>query len=170
MNAPDGKEWYFAYGSNLCVEQMTRRTGPVEQCPGRQGVARLPRYRLIFNMLGDDGQVYANIEQRGDGVIGVLYRCSQDALARLDVYEEGYDRRQVVVTLEDGATREAMVYVARPECTTNSGRPSAEYLAIILRGAREQGLPEGYIASIEDQAAHSDVPMHAPALREKRGH
>ena len=48
-------------------------------------------------MRGDDGQVYANIAQPGEGVIGVLYRC-REALARLDVFEEGYDRRQVQVT------------------------------------------------------------------------
>lgn len=152
MNNEDGKEWYFAYGSNLCVEQMQRRTGPMEESEGLPRIAHLPGYRLVFNMLGDDGRVYANIMQPGDGVIGVLYRCGEAALAALDVYEEGYDRRQVVLTLESGETREAMAYVARPECTTNSGRPSAEYLEIILRGARRQGLPEDYIASIRAQA------------------
>ena len=152
MNNEDGKQWYFAYGSNLCVEQMERRTGPLDESEPRPCIARLAGYRLVFNMLGDDDQVYANIIQPGDGVIGVLYRCGEAALAALDVYEEGYDRRQVVVTLESGETRQAMAYVARPECTTNRGRPSVEYLAIILRGARRQGLPEDYITSIEDQA------------------
>lgn len=152
MATDDGKEWYFAYGSNLCVERMVRRTGPVDAGEEGSRIARLPGYRLVFNMLGDDGRVYANIMQPGEGVIGVLYRCGEAALAALDVYEEGYDRRQVVVTLESGETREAMAYVARPECTISNGRPSAEYLGIILRGARRQGLPEAYIASIEAQA------------------
>ncbi len=151
MATDEGRQWYFAYGSNLCVEQMIRRTGPIgEESPC---IARLPGYRLVFDMRGDDGQVYANITQPGDGVIGVLYHCREAALARLDVYEEGYDRRQVQVTLESGATREAMAYVANAECTTDEGAPSAEYLKIILRGAKRQGLPEAYIRSIEEAAA-----------------
>jgi len=151
MDRNEGKEWYFAYGSNLCVEQMIRRTGPIGE-EEFQHIALLPGYRLVFNMRGDDGQVYANIMQPGDGVIGVLYRCGKAALARLDVYEEGYDRRQVLVLLESGAMRVAMAYIARKECTTNEDAPSAEYLEIILRGARRQGLPEAYIHSIEERA------------------
>ena len=29
MDRGEEKVWYFAYGSNLCVEQMSRRTGPI---------------------------------------------------------------------------------------------------------------------------------------------
>jgi cation transport regulator ChaC len=155
MDTDQGKGWYFAYGSNLCVGQMLRRTGPIGEGEDSPCVARLPGYRLFFNMQGDDGSVYANILQPGDGVIGVLYRCSVTALACLDAYEEGYDRRWVLVTLESGATREAMAYVARPECTSSGGRPSPEYLGRILRGARGHGLPEAYIRSIEAQARSS---------------
>ncbi len=152
MDKDDGNAWYFAYGSNLCVEQMVRRTGPIGEGENRAPTARLPGYRLVFNMLGDDGHVYANIKQPGDGVIGVVYRCSAAALFRLDKYEEGYDRRRVRVTLESGATREAMAYMARPECTTDEAAPSPEYLEIVLRGAKRQGLPQEYIASIESKA------------------
>ena len=155
MDTDQGMGWYFAYGSNLCVEQMLRRTGPIGEGKDSPCVARLPGYRLVFNMQGDDGLVYANIIQPGDGVIGVLYRCSAAALASLDAYEEGYGRRPVLVTLEGGATREAMAYVARPECTANGGVPSPEYLGIIIRGARRHGLPEAYIRSIEAQARSS---------------
>jgi gamma-glutamylcyclotransferase (GGCT)/AIG2-like uncharacterized protein YtfP len=152
MDKDEAKEWYFAYGSNLCVEQMIRRTGPIGAAEEGPCMARLPGYRLVFNMRGDDGRVYANISQPGDGVIGVLYHCGEAALARLDVYEEGYDRRQVLVTLDNGATCEAMAYIAKPECTTDEGAPSAEYLGIILRGAKRQGLPDAYIRSIEERA------------------
>ncbi len=148
MTTHDGKQWYFAYGSNLCIEQMSLRTGPMDEQTGR--IARLPGHRLLFNMRGDDGQVYANLAPGSGGVIGVVYFCGEAALAKLDVYEEGYDRRRVVVTLENGETMEAMAYVARPEHTTADGAPSAEYLEIILRGARRHGLPEAYIASISN--------------------
>ena len=144
------KQWYFAYGSNLCVEQMARRTGPIGDGKESPCIARLPGYQLVFNMQGDDGLVYANIIQPGEGVTGVLYSCGFAALASLDAYEEGYDRRRVLVTLEDGATREATAYVARPECTVQEGRPSPEYLGIIVGGAKRHGLSDAYIRSIED--------------------
>ena len=155
MDKGDKKQWYFAYGSNLCAEQMVRRTGPVGEGEDGPRVARLPGYRLVFNMDGKDGSVYANIVQPGDGVIGVLYHCSEAALARLDVYEEGYDRRQVQVTLDDGATREAMAYVARPERTADGRSPSDDYLEIILRGARRHGLPDAYVRGIEARRGSS---------------
>jgi len=149
----DGKEWYFAYGSNLCVEQMARRTGPIGVGENGPRIARLAGYRLAFNMRGDDGSLYANIARPGDGVIGVLYRCDEAALARLDAYEQGYDRLAVRVTLEGGEPRAAMAYVARPEHTADEGAPTAAYLGIILRGARRHGLPDAYVRSIEARGA-----------------
>ena len=149
MDKEDKKEWYFAYGSNLCVEQMARRTGAVGEGQDAPRIARLPGYRLAFNMQGNDGSVYANIVQPGDGVIGVLYRCGAAALAKLDVYEEGYDRRRVLTTLENGETQEATAYVAKPGRVEEGRRPSDAYLQIILRGARRHGLPDAYIHSIE---------------------
>jgi gamma-glutamylcyclotransferase len=152
MDTDKEKDWYFAYGSNLCAEQMLRRTGPIGEGEDSPRVARLLGYRLVFNMKGDNGLMYANIVQPGDEVIGVLYHCSLAALASLDAYEEGYQRRQVLVTLEGGTTREALAYVARPERTATGGGPSPEYLGIIIRGAKRHGLPEAYIRWIEAQA------------------
>jgi hypothetical protein len=93
-------EWYFAYASNLWADQMTARTGPLVQGDEPPRVARLPDHRLVFNMQGEDGQVYANVESPGDGVIGVLYRCGPSTLNKLDAYERGYDRCRVLVTDE----------------------------------------------------------------------
>ena len=36
MNTADGKEWYFAYGSNLCAERM--RGAPVRLIRGMEGL------------------------------------------------------------------------------------------------------------------------------------
>jgi gamma-glutamylcyclotransferase len=142
-------EWYFAYGSNLWIEQMAARTGPIGQGEDRPRVARLPDHRLVFNMQGEDGQVYANVDSPGPGVIGVIYRCSPAALDKLDSYERGYERRRVLVTDEGGVTLEAVAYVARANRVANGGKPSAEYLERVVRGARQHGLPEAYIRAIE---------------------
>ena len=151
MDRDDDLAWYFAYGSNLCLERMARRTGPIRQGDDRPRRAHLPDHRLSFNMHGEDGQVYANIVRPGEGVYGVVYRCDRAALEKLDVYEQGYERIRVLVTLEDGETREAFVYVAKPDRVLDGRYPSAAYLDTVLRGARQHQLPEAYVHGIESR-------------------
>ncbi len=146
---PEMDVWYFAYGSNLLRSQMEARTGPIRIEEASPRVARLPGYRLSFNMNGGDGQVYANIVQPGAGVIGVIYRCGPEALEKLDHYELGYVRQQAVVIDTAGQELGAILYVAKPESRCTEGQPSAAYLEKIVTGAREQGLDEGYIRGIE---------------------
>jgi gamma-glutamylcyclotransferase len=142
-------EWYFAYGSNLWIDQMVERTGPIRQGDGRPRIAWLRNYRLTFNMQGEDGQVFANLMSPGQGVLGVVYRCSSEALLRMDQYEKGYERRQVQIVLENGVELNAVTYIAQTSQTEGVSQPSAEYLQRILRGARQHGLPEAYIKEIQ---------------------
>lgn len=151
-------EWYFAYGSNLWTDQMARRTGPIPTDEDRPRRATLPHYGLIFNMRGEDGQVFANIHSPGKGVHGVVYRCSPEVLTRLDGYERGYERRRVFVTAEEGERLEAFTYIAEPPNVAYGRRPAAEYLRRIVTGARQHGLPESYIQEIEDYRAVPPPP------------
>ena len=144
-------EWYFAYGSNLWVDQMVRRTGPIRQGCDRPRIVQLPGYRLAFNMQGDCGQVFANIVQPGEGVLGVIYRCGLEALAILDEYESGYERRRVTVVDDRNEELEAVAYVAMPGNVAAARTPDTEYLQRVVRGARQHGLPEAYIRMIETE-------------------
>jgi gamma-glutamylcyclotransferase len=141
-------EWYFAYGSNLWIEQMVARIGPLGQGDDRPRIARLPNRRLVFNVQGADGQVYANVESPGDRVIGVLYRCGPNTLKKLDDYERGYDRCGVVVTDERGIAVAAVAKIAKADRIANGKQPSATYPQKIVRGASQHGLPEGYIRAL----------------------
>lgn len=143
------KEWYFAYGSNMWIDQMVERTGPLMQGEDGPRKAFLPNYRLAFNVPGDNGQVFANVVCPGDGVIGVLYRCSPEALRRLDEFEFGYERRRVQVTLENGEAREAFIYIADGANILEGRTPSAEYVRRILAGARQHRLPESLVRELE---------------------
>jgi len=145
-------EWYFAYGSNLWVDQMVRRTGPIRQGADRPRLVQLPGYRLAFNMQGDCGHVFANIVQPGEGVLGVVYRCGPESLDILDEYESGYERRRVTVVDDRGEKLEALAYVAIPGNVVGDRTPEAEYLQRVVRGARQHGLPETYIRMIETVA------------------
>ena len=141
--------WYFAYGSNLLSVQMVARTGPLRTGDERPRIARLPNYRLAFNMLGSDGQIYANIATPGDGVLGVVYRCGREAMEKLDRYERGYERQKVLVIDNQGVELGAVAYIALPDNVTKPGRPSAAYLEKIVSGAACHGLPEEYIQALE---------------------
>ena len=147
--------WYFAYGSNLRSDQMVARTGLPRSSDERPRIARLPNYRLVFNMRGDDGRIYANVmvSEPHDLVRGVLYRCAPADMKVLDDYEAGYERRQVTVADEIGREYAATVYVGLPECTVEPGQPTTRYRDIILTGAREFGLPNEYLERIERLAS-----------------
>jgi cation transport regulator ChaC len=108
-------------------------------------------------MQGDNGQVYANITAPGQGVLGVVYFCSEESLQKMDTYEKGYERRRVQVVLENGVERNAITYVADSAIGENLALPKAEYVQKILRGARQHGLPEGYIKEIEALAKNGPL-------------
>ncbi len=140
--------WYFAYGSNLSSEQMIARTGrgESEELPPRRAI--LPHFRLVFQSLAFGGPAFANVLSPGDGVLGVVYRCSTIALQRLDKFEDGYERRPIQVLDEQGAILEAEAFVISPPALSGEGRPAAEYLKTIVDGARQHGLPESYIRDV----------------------
>lgn len=149
--------WYFAYGSNLSKQRMMRRTGPILNAR----VARLNDYRLAFNNTDKAGnELYANIVPSAGGITwGVAYWCPPQAIAALDEYEgvaDGcYRREWIEVVTIDGERLPAEVYIGGEQFTIAEGRPSDWYLDIILLGAREHGLPEEYIRSIELLAKRS---------------
>jgi gamma-glutamylcyclotransferase len=106
-------QWYFAYGSNLLVDQKEKRTGRVRQ-PVR---SRLKGYRFAFNKRGDIGQIYANIVPDDNAEVwGVAYLCNPEAIRSMDRYEGvasgHYERIQVVVEKDMGETAQAITYVA----------------------------------------------------------
>ncbi|QDU30806.1 AIG2-like family protein [Anatilimnocola aggregata] len=142
-------QWYFAYGSNLHRGQLSRRIKLSFDAADTFQRAYLPNYQLAFNMRGEDGEFYANIVWPGSGVHGVLYRCDLEAFKKLDAYETGYDRREVVVTNEQQEPITAWVYLSRLENIAPGSRPNTTYLQTILKGAREHGLPAEHIQAIE---------------------
>ncbi len=142
------ESWYFAYGSNLWIDQMIARTGAIGHADHPPRIAHLADHRLVFQHLEPAGPAYANILCPGDGVLGVVYRCSAAELERLDRYEGGYDRQPVTVIDQQGEVLAATTYVVISRPAATFGRPGPEYLQRIVTGARQHGLPEEYIAQV----------------------
>ncbi|MBA3967083.1 MAG: gamma-glutamylcyclotransferase [Nitrospirales bacterium] len=106
-------QWYFAYGSNLDIDQKKGRTGTIG-CAKRTGLAD---YRFAFNKRGSAGNIYANIVPSLSSVVwGVSYLCCPDAIAKMNKYEGTasghYLQKTVVVECDDGTSIEAITYVA----------------------------------------------------------
>lgn len=154
--------WYFAYGSNLSIEQMIARIGSTGSAEHQPRIAHLANHRLVFQQLEPGGPAFANILSPGDGVLGVVYRCRPADLARLDDYEGCYQRQPIQVTDRQGEVLAAVAYVAGPAPPVAFGRPSAEYLARIVSGARQHGLPEQYIGQIVATALSAAEPGNRP--------
>lgn len=140
--------WYFAYGSNLLKDQMMERTGAIGSVEHPPRIARLENHRLVFERLEDTGPAFANIRSPGDGVLGVVYRCSQAELERLDHFEQGYERQTIEVTDQQDEVLAAAAYIISPSQSAGFARPENEYLARIVAGARQHGLPESYVHQI----------------------
>jgi gamma-glutamylcyclotransferase (GGCT)/AIG2-like uncharacterized protein YtfP len=142
--------WYFAYGSNLNIEQKETRTGRIRE----SHVSQLRGYRLVFNKTGSRGSVFANIIPDDSAAVwGVVYLCNSDAVADMDCFEGvaggHYVHLPVVVESLSGEKREALAYVAGKDFICEPGKPSLKYLNTILAGARHHGLPAEYIAHID---------------------
>ena len=144
---------YFAYGSNMSRQQMRAR------CPDHEclGIAVLKDYALCFprhSPIRNCG-VAGLAESPGAEVWGVVYRLHDGDLAALDK-REGYApakphhvnryNRQTVRVQIDGRDVECLTYFARPE--PGEHMPSADYLAVMIEGAAENGLPEAYVSAL----------------------
>lgn len=148
-----GDRWYFAYGSNLCIDQKEKRTGRIRKAVR----CRLRGYRFAFTKRGSGGQVYANIvPDETSELWGVIYLCNPKAIQDMDRYEgvaNGH-YEQIAVMVEDdlGEAVEAITYVACKDSVCDPGRPSAAYLLKIVSGARHHCLPDEHITMIEGLA------------------
>ncbi|HTI77421.1 MAG TPA: gamma-glutamylcyclotransferase, partial [Mycobacterium sp.] len=127
---------YFAYGSNLCVQQMARR------CPGAVNPrpARLADHDWLINERG-----VATVEPfDGSQVHGVVWQVTDHDLATLDSAEGvpvRYRRDRLTVHTDDGPS-EAWVYI---DHRVDPGPPRPGYLERIVDGAMHHGLPHRWI-------------------------
>ena len=138
--------WYFAYASNMNRTQVEQRAGAAAE----EKVARLDNYELNFDKVTRGGTGSANIvPAEGQTVWGVLYRLSEAQLRTLDRFEgvpEHYRRSEVNVIDAEGNKVGAQVYLARK--IRKGLKPDRHYLARILQGAEEHGLPADYVAQL----------------------
>ena len=162
---------YFAYGSNMNLNQMAFR------CPDAEVVdtVRLEGYRLAFRTNGGGNGVATILPEPDSFVDGVLWRISERDEQHLDHYEGFpflYGKEPVTVTDQDGVRREIMAYTMNSPYKEIPAMPSKAYLEGILNGCRQNGIE---IASIleavwltQRELPEKTVP-HKPHCRYKSG-
>jgi len=140
---------YFAYGSNMDVQQMAVR------CPDAVvvGTACLAGHRFLINTHG----VATVVPSRRGAVHGVLWEISKADEVSLDRYEgvaSGFYRKAITrVWFNDGNTADALVYVARD---AKPGRARPGYLERVLAAAQHHRLPTTYATVL---TAHEAVTL-----------
>jgi len=154
---PDDDVWYFAYGANMHDDAFRerRKIRPAEWRPGR-----VRGYRLRFNLDGrPKGRAApANIGEDPDlEVWGVLYRITRRDLVRLNASEgiPGWRYKPIQLQAEDidGNGLTAFGYIA--DGNDRDGNPSLRYLTLLREGARDRGLPDHWIAYL-DNVRHAE--------------
>ncbi len=135
----------FAYGSNLAAEEVAPEARFL-------GVAVLHDFELARTRrsIRWGGGVVDVVPAPGGRVWGAAYHAPDAVLEALDRKEGAgfaYQRRDVEVELA-GELGPALTYeVIDKDPEVPPATP--EYAALVLRGARERGLPEHWLATLE---------------------
>lgn len=151
MAAEMGKHLYFAYGSNMDIDQMAGR------CPDAIFVetATLQNHEFELDCTG----AATVVESHGSAVHGVLWLISSSDERELDQYEGvryGCYRKAVrTVSGTNGETLVALVYISNRDVhdgiTYRSG-----YMPKIIANAKRLGFSEEYIQNLDHKWVTAD--------------
>jgi hypothetical protein len=153
---------YFAYGSNMQSATFAGRRGIV---PTAALAARAPGWRLVLDKppLVPMGVSFANLVPDPEAeAFGVLYEIGVDDLAHIELTEgvaiDNYRRAEIaVLPLATGSTPTRAVTLVTDKHAPDL-LPSAHYLALVIAGAVEHGLPDAWIALLRSFRTASETP------------
>ena len=137
---------YFAYGSNINLEQMSHR------CPDAQivGPVTLENYELQFR-----GHGFATVSPKEGSVVhGLMWKLppvSEQTLDRYEGYPRHYTKEQVSVRTTDGTAVSVMVYIMAEPLCRQPALPPPHYYRAIQQGFETNGLPLGALKEAWDR-------------------
>jgi hypothetical protein len=153
----------FAYGSNMLTQRLRARAPSARPIT----VAVLVGHELRWHKIGQDSSGKCDAMQVDTllaSVIGVVHEIRLSEKPALDAAEglgRGYGEKQVVLEVEGAEAVQAQIYFATQ--TEASVVPYTWYKALVVAGARQHGLPEAYIATLEATVAKVDADVQRAA-------
>jgi hypothetical protein len=152
---------YFSYGPNLSTQVFLSRLGRPDldvhtfERSVKPVKAILKGYKAAFNRPVDPanpfGECEINLECDETGQVeGIVYQLNKDSLEYLNRTEPGYSLSMVKVKTEKGEDVECQAFMY--DGVRGYGPPPKNYLASLLRGARQRHLGIEYINELEKSA------------------
>ena len=142
--------WYFAYGSNMHSATFSGRRGIR---PSRALAARVAGWRLVLDKppLVPVGEAFANIvPDPAAEVLGVLYEIGPADLEHValteGVFIDNYRWVEVLVRTLAAPALEVVAATLASDRRDPALAPSVRYMACLIAGAEEHGLPAEYVA------------------------
>ncbi|KIM37079.1 hypothetical protein M413DRAFT_423923 [Hebeloma cylindrosporum] len=149
------KTIYFAYGSNLWLDQMERR------CPESKfiGIALLNEWKWIINVRG----CATIIPSEGDIVYGFLYELSTQDVLNLNGFEGPMYERQTIpvipINKEEHQSKDAVDSLVYVDVERKSeSQPRTEYI-YRMNMAIADGLKEGIPSDYMDKYLRAFIPV-----------
>lgn len=164
----------FSYGSNMLTARIQERCHSASCL----GVAELRGYELRWHKRSrKDGSAKCDViatQEDGARVYGVVYALPLSEKPGLDDAEGlgfGYDEIQVSVVVDGGRT-DALCYTATD--IDSRLKPYTWYVALVVGGARQHGLPPDYVSQLAATEAVQDRnrkrnDLHMAILQESAG-
>ena len=163
---------YFGYGSNMLtckLKDRCRSAVPI-------GICKIKKHSLKFHKVSHAISAKNRIrdisgkgdmvpsESETDEVYGVLFSIDKSEESSLDKAEGypkyGYDKKPIDVITIKGEKYRAVMYFAND--IDSKKKPYHWYKEQVVQGAREHGLPEGYIKKIDDVESIPDQDPERP--------
>lgn len=140
---------YFAYASLLDPQQLS------EAAPGATFLfsAHFPETRLVFVANGA-GPVASLVESPGSTVWGAVFEVPRAEVAQLAAIEarEGRVPTWEMKAVDRAGNKHDCLAFITDSAGTEPEKPSPEYLATMIHGARHWDLPAGWVVGLEDLA------------------
>lgn len=143
MNAANGGDYYFGYGTLLKLDEMLR------YCPGAkvEALAGFANHRLEFWAYAEDRVGCHMVRLDGHTAYGVVYWVPTDELADLDtasgVDRGWFERTPIEVTTLEGEPMVVTTYfLTDPK---HPATPADAYSGLVRDGLHTEGLPASFV-------------------------
>jgi gamma-glutamylcyclotransferase (GGCT)/AIG2-like uncharacterized protein YtfP len=145
------KDYYFAYGSNLDSQRL------IDRAPSASFTLKgyVKDKQVVINKTSAGGFAKANLTDMPHwNTWGVVFEIDPQDWPSLDKIEEGYDRREIQVWLNDECWLWAQTYISSH--LTANGVAAESYKAHIILGAEQHHLPQDYLDYLRGLPAKPD--------------